>query len=48
MGLEYFLRAITADNDSEMLRVLDEYAEVLETARALESLSREDDMVAAG
>jgi hypothetical protein len=48
MGLEFFLRAITADNDAEMLRVLKEYDEVLETARALQDLAHEDDLVAAG
>lgn len=48
MGLEYFLRAIFADNDAEMHGVLEEFDETLETARELEQLAQEEPALATG
>jgi len=39
MGIQYLLKAITANNDDDMLQILDEFDEVLELARALETAS---------
>lgn len=35
MGLEYFLRAINANSDQEMIQVLDEFDRKIEVTRAM-------------
>ncbi len=48
MGLEYFLRAINAGSEHEMLQVLDEFDRNIESARETARFSAYEPLVAAG